>query len=517
MKIDFHEIEESKIISYYYFVTQVSNHDLRELNGFKVRNILSVAFNPKIRDLILENLFYQNGDFLTVDTKDNLYRYLSSDENDDLKNLLSDYLDYQIESSWYERVCEVLAESSLNTIVVSSSILDSDSILNELKVLFPKKKFLDWHSINDTTSALFLDYNHSWKKRNIFNYQQNDSKFIFLTHFFENVYKRRIYNDEKQIFETLNKPLRKQLFGVEILAGLKGILDSLKPPESYNAWDLLHESDDRNYNNPQEEVLIYFKQNECNKYRVNESFLLENGGRYYHKTAKELIIKLGHYENKFHFSNIDNIIKRIDINELNKAVDKDNITTLMIKPLWDKFKLKEEDGELWKQLLEIEVSKKEIEVVYKDIEKISGITNFVGLKTFKDVYCNPKSLTIIPLEKKVFSAICRFVNIPSESKYRLALQRRRNLTGKKSMEFNSNLKILIFSIIEYGVLNNHQSDNKLLEILNEVIDKIEIKVDMDYFGFTRDSLLYVCIALCFEIVDKMRLKPILKIEHIIPN
>ena len=237
MKIDFYEIEESNLISYNYFASQVNNYDLRELNGFKVRNILSIAFNTKIRDFILEDLFNQNSIFLSIETKDNLDRYLSSDEIDDLRNLISNYLDYQIESSWYENVCQVLTESSLNTIVVSSSILDSDNVLNELKVLFPKMKFTHWRSINDITTALFLDYNQSWKKRNIFNMQENDSRAIFLKHFFENVYKRRIYNDENQIFKSINTTLRKQLFGDEIIAGLKNNLENLKPLESFNEWD----------------------------------------------------------------------------------------------------------------------------------------------------------------------------------------------------------------------------------------------------------------------------------------
>ena len=61
MKIKFFEIEEEKLISYHYFLTQVSNNDLLELNGFKVRNILSLVFNSKIKDIILENIFNING------------------------------------------------------------------------------------------------------------------------------------------------------------------------------------------------------------------------------------------------------------------------------------------------------------------------------------------------------------------------------------------------------------------------------------------------------------------------
>ena len=515
MKIDFHEIDESRLISYLYFVTQVSNYDLRELNGFKVRNILSIAFNRKIRDFILEDLFSQKGNFLSIETKDIFDRYLSSDEIDDLRNLLSNYLDYQIESSWYENVCQVLTESSLNTIVVSSSILDSYSILNELKVLFPHKKFTDWRSIKDTTSALFLDYNQSWKKRNIFSMQENDSNFIFLKHFFENVYKRRIYNDEKQIFKSINTTLRKQLFGDEIIAGLKDNLETLKPLVLFNKWDLLHESDDKNYNNPQEEFLIYFDKNRSNKYRVNESFLLENCGKYYYRTGKELIIDPTSFENKFNFSNIENIIKQIDINELNKAFEKDNSLIEIIQPLWRKFNLNEANGRLWKQLLKRKVDDGGLEITFSQIEQISGIKQFVSLKTFQNTYCDPHSPTVIPREKRVFKAICKYLELPLE--YRLAIQRERILIGGNSQELNMKLKPLIETIIGLRVLDKHKNDDKLLEILNENLEKIEEKVDMDYFGFTKDSLIYVCIAICYEIIKKMRLKPIKKIVYITPN
>lgn len=515
MKIDFHEIEESKLISYLYFVAQVSNYNLRELNGYKVRNILSIAFNTKIQNLILEDLFNQNGDFLSIETKDNLFRHLSPDEKDDLKNLISNYLDYQIESSWYEHVCQVLNESSLNTIVVSSAILNSDSILNELKVLFPKKKFADWCTLNEMTSALFLDYNQSWKKRNIFNVQQNESEGVFLKHFFKNVYDRKIYNDEYQIYRSISTPLRKQLFGGEILDELKKNLDSIKPSDDYNEWDILHESDDRNYNNPQEEVLIYFDKNKCNKYRINESFLLENDPCFLYKTAKELIDNPGIFENKFQFSNIENIIKRIDLDELNKALEKDDSINMIIQPLWEKFNLNENDGRLWKQLLQRKVQENGLLNVYSEIENISGIRQFISINTFENTYCNPSSYTVIPREKKVFKAICRYLELPLE--YRVALHRERILIGGHSQELNMKLKPLIEMIVKFGVLDNHKSDDNLLKILTEVINKIEERVDMEYFGFTRDSLFYACFTLCYEIIDKMRLKQILKIEHNIPN
>lgn len=91
------------------------------------------------------------------------------------------------------------------------------------------------------------------------------------------------------------------------------------------------------------------------------------------------------------------------------------------------------------------------------------------------------------------------------------------MTGGHSQELHSKLKVLITAIVEYGILDNHKNDNELLEILNHVVDKIENRVDMDFFGFTRDALLYACIAICYEIIEKMKLKAIIKIEHVIPS
>ena len=50
MTINFYKIEDAQLLSYHYYSAQVSNIDLLELNGYKIRNILSVVFNTKTRD-----------------------------------------------------------------------------------------------------------------------------------------------------------------------------------------------------------------------------------------------------------------------------------------------------------------------------------------------------------------------------------------------------------------------------------------------------------------------------------
>jgi hypothetical protein len=515
MNINFYKIEDFQLLSYHYYATQVSNNDLFELNGFKIRNILSIAFNIEIRDLILENLFNTNGTFLTSETKDNLFRYLSIDERYDLKNHLSNYLDYQIESNWYKTLIKVLITESINTIVIPTPLLNHDLILTQLKILFPKKKFVDWNSYNDTSETLILDYNHAWKKRNIFTLHNSSVYAFFLKHFFENTYNWKVYTDDRHHFNRMNTQTRDFLIGNEILTEIKEKLALFRPQNSLNEWDVLHEKEHKNSFNPQEEIIIYFNSTNSYKYRLSASFLLVKDNIYNIKTAKDLVNNPVLFEKEYKFSNLENIITQIDLNKLNKAIEKDTSISQIIQPLWNKFNLNEQDGRLWKQLLKRKINEDGLDKVFCEIEDILKIKQFVSLNTFENAYCNPENITIIPREKKVFKAICQYLELPLE--YRAAMHRERNLIGGHSEQFHSKLKELIKAIVEYGVLDKHKNDDELLELLNQSIEKIESKVDMDYFGFTRESLLYACLAICYEILDKMKLKPILTIEHIIPN
>ena len=515
MTINFYKIAEAQLLSYHYYSAQVNNNDLLELNGYKLRNLLSLVFNTKIRDLFFENLFNQNGTFLTSETKDNLFRHLSLYEINDLKNNLSNYLDFQIASDWYSRLSEVLNTESINTIVIPSPILNQELILAQLNSLFPKKKFVDWFSYDETKEALILDYNHAWKKRNLFTIQESNSKAYFLKHFFESTYQWKVYKEEKHLFNRMITQTRELLIGNDLLTEIKEKLTSLRPGNTLNEWDEMHESNHKYSFIPQEEIVIYFSPTNSNKYRFSASFLLLKDEKYSIKTAKELVSSSEDFEEKYKFSNIENIISQINISKLNNAIEKDKSINQIIQPLWSKYKLNEDDGKLWKQLLQRRAKENGINTIYTEIEDISGVKHFISLNTFENTYCNPTNNTIIPREKKVFKAICQYLELPVE--YRAAIHRERNLTGGDSQELRSKLKDIIKVIVEYGVLDNHKNDDELLNILNQFVDKIENSVDMDFFGFTRDALVYACIAICYEIIEKMKQKPIIKIEHLIPS
>lgn len=513
MDINFYKIEDSQLISYYYYAAQVSNNDLLELNGFKIRNILSIVFNSEIKDKILENLFSADGTFLTTETKDNLFKYLSKYEIDDLKNHLNDYLDYQIESGWYKFLIQVLNTGSINTIVIPTLVLNNNLILSQLNRQFPKKKFVDWSGYNGTSGALFLDYNHAWKKRNIFNVCNSNVIAVFLKHFFENTYNWKIYSDDRHLFNRMNTPTRGFLVGEEILTEIKEKLTSFRPQISLNEWDVLHEIDHKNSFKPQEEIIIYFNSTLSNKYRLSSYFLLVNDNKYIINTAKDLVSNPDQFEKEYGFSNLENIISQIDLSKLNKAIEKDTSISQIIQPLWNKFNLNEQDGRLWKQLLKRKINDEGLGKVFSEIENILKIKQFVSKNTFENAYCNPENATIIPREKKVFKAICQYLKLPRE--YRAAMHRERNLIGGHSEQFHRQLKEIIIAIVENGLLDKHKNDDELLEHLSLSIEKIESKVDMEYFGFTRESLLYTCIALYYEILDKMKIRPIFKIEFII--
>jgi hypothetical protein len=515
MNIDFHKIEDAQLISYQHYLALVNNNDLIELNSYKIRNILSIVFNTRIKDLILENLFNFNSAFLTSETKDSLSRYLSADERSDLKDYLSNYLDFQIKSEWHYNIVQLLNAASIKIIIIPTLIFNNDLILTELKLVFPKAQFVDWFKYDETKKVLILDYNHSWRKQNIFTIQESNFNAYFLKHFFENVYLWKVYKEERHIFNRMNTHTRESLFGKEVLTQVKEKLILLRPQNTLNEWDVLHENNHKISFIPQEEIVIYFNATNSNKYRINASFLLEKDGKYILKNGKDLLSNPSEFEGKYKFSNLENIISQVDLSELNKAIEKDKSINEIIQPLWTKFNLNKNDGRLWKQLLQRKAIEHGINEIFSAIERISGIKQFISLNTFENAYCNPKNNTIIPREKKVFKAICKYLELPEE--YRAAIHRERNLIGGHSQERNSKLYELGKSILDLGILDKIKNDDELLEILNQTKEEIGKRIDMEYFGFTKDSLIYVCIAICYEIINKMKLKLIIKIEHIIPS
>ncbi len=517
MNIYFYKIEELQLLSYHYYVAQVTNNDLLELNGYKIRNILSIVFDKKTRDLVLEDLFNENGAFLTSETKDNLFRYLSLDERIDLKNYLSTYLDYQIESEWRQTITHLLTTESINTVLIPAPILNHHLILTQLKELFPKRKFVDWHGYDEKPTALILDYNHVWKKRNILTLQDSNSNAYFLKHFFESTYQWKTYAEDKNIYATINTPLRISLFSPETLIEIKSKLDDLKPKNEENIWTTLL---DENHNNMynyigKEEIKIYFDKNKANNYSMNNSFILAKENKFLIKNATDLIDNASKYEGEYKISNLENIILNIEVSKIIAAIGKDESILKIVQPLWQKFNLNEDDGSLWKQLLQNKAKEYEMEIVFAEIERISGVKHFISLYTFERTYCNPGSITIIPREKKVFKAICQYLELPLE--YRAAMHRERNLIGGYSEEWRSKLKSLIVAMVNCEIFDQRRDDEELLEILNSSIDKIEKRVDIDFFGSTRESLIYACIAVYYEILEKIKLKPIIRIEHISSN
>jgi hypothetical protein len=120
---------------------------------------------------------------------------LSPEEALEIKQDLQNYLECQIQSDWLKYVSAILNEEKVNTILIPTPVLNHTLILNQLQILFPKKKFVDWRGYDEDKKIVILDYNHVWKKRNIFTL--DDSKFsaCFLKHFFgKKVCKKAFWN-----------------------------------------------------------------------------------------------------------------------------------------------------------------------------------------------------------------------------------------------------------------------------------------------------------------------------------
>lgn len=515
MKILFHKLSEQQISSYSRFVSEVNSYGIKELSSFEIRNILSLVFNQELKNILIDDLFDKNGLILSSETKQDLFNYLTFDEIFYIKNLLSTYLDFQIYSDWSEKVKNLLkSNKNINNIIISKSIFKSDNFLNCITNFFFSYKLMNWYVFEDNGNYLILDYNQGWKKRNIFNIDNENTISIFLEHFFKIEHDWKLYKIEKDKFFILDNKLRKLIFGEDIIFQIKKILKSQKPFHQKSHLDNIHEEKHKEAISPQDEIIIYYESNKSIKYNLKASFLTFKENNFDIVKASELLVNPEKYIKKYQISNLDNIIDKIDLNELNKALNKDDIISTAISTLWLKYNLDEKNGRLWKQLLKLKANKYGMDKVYDDIKKLSNSNDFVSRFTFQNAYCNPKNETIIPREKKVFKSICKYLELPKE--YRISIQMERILVGGHSKELNEKLKGVIKTLINNGIMNGFIYDNNLINNIKLNIQKIEDNIDMDYFGITKESLPLTCLELCHEIRDKMKLKHIKKIEKSFP-
>ena len=501
MKINYFSIDNSQLISYSVFVSILNNNNLIELNSFKMRNLFSLIFNNQMRDYVVDDIFRENGSLLNNDTKNELFRNLSIFERDELKNYLLTYLNYQIESKWLSTVYDFLNDKNKYIIIISNLVLNDSFLMKHLMKHFPKKKFKDWVGYDGLCDALILDYNHAWKKRNLFTIENTNSTGYFLSHYFKNVYDWKVYNDQKHLFNRLNSPTRISIFTPIIIDEIKSKLTSLKPTEKIDDWLIFreHENSHNNSFNPQEEIILHFSSTKRNKYSINSNFLVTKDTSFFIKNSRELLLQPSSFIGVYQISNLENIISKIDLGKVNQAISKDNTIAEAVKPLWAKFDLSDSDGQLWKQLLKRNSDKFGYQLVFSEIETLTGISNFVTYNTFKSIYCNPLSETIVPGKIKIFKSICQYLGLPLE--YRVALQRERNLVGGHSQEKNSKLKSLVIALVELKIFDKSDNDDDLLDVLNSSVDILIEKVDMDFFGFTKEALIYASIELCYEIKE----------------
>lgn len=514
MKIDFLKIDEDLLVSYYHFTQMINGFNLLELNGYRVRNILSIVFTNEIKSYILNDLFGKDGKVLSNETKSDLFNNVSDEERDDLKNVLNDYLNFQINSNWLQSIIKTIQVHQLNNLIMPSFIVNNSFLSNELKRLFPNKKIIDWSSFDISKKALFIDYNHSWNKKNIFNVDNNESRGFFLGHFFENVYRWKIFNDEENFYRLFVGSTREQLYGSKILDEIKQKLRLIKPEskkkEDYKFYEIEH----KNSFYAQDELVIFFSNGKQNRYPMSSSFLLKKGFKYVIVNAWELVNNPKDYECVYKACNVESLISKIDLSNLKVEIEKQNNKNSAVEQLWKTYDLNPDNGKLWKQLLKLKVNEFGIDYTYSVIKSKANNSTFVSKNTFEQTYCNPHNPTITPREKKIFRIICRYLDLPIE--YMLALQRERNLTGESSQEKNYNLKKWLKVIVEFDLLNLSES-NIFNNSSSAHFQLLKDKIDFEYFGLTEDTLSIAFKEFVDEILLKMNCNTIEKIEYVILN
>jgi len=214
-------IPDEVLTDYRLYEARVRALGLSELNGFKIRNVLSTVFDSSYGEQVISEIFDKNGDLLSPETRYELHRVVSSNVKDELVQYLRLYLERQLSCGWYEKVRSKLEDLHLSNILFPSYVMAHEGFRSSQERRFRNMRLYDWQSFDGTFGILALDYNHAWKKRNIFTVTGNNSAALSLKHFFGDVYEWKLYSEDKNTFYRLNSATRVEIFGNEIVDGVK--------------------------------------------------------------------------------------------------------------------------------------------------------------------------------------------------------------------------------------------------------------------------------------------------------
>jgi hypothetical protein len=329
---------------------------------------------------------------------------------------------------------------------------------------------------------------------------------IFLSVFFKTHYEWALYNLQRDQCKLLTHALRQERFD---FSKLEKEITSLKPAKSDTTdWDLENE-----YTESESRTAIRVKFKGLRSSRTftkSDLFILNYKGQHTYRIERiEDLMGIDLTEESLNIQHLDEIQEKINIYEKLNTLNNQEEELAIIR---NQFKIEDKEPEkLWKILLK----KKSVEKgEYESYAELDTFLKSKGLKIvsfshFQNTWTNPESDSITPLTKKVFIALCEFLQIPKT--YFIIMQRLKNASKQATRHSTRQMNSLLKDLFKDTCFD---ANAKAKEVLDGRLDHYKKKHPLDEIGINENYLLDNLVTLVELIQPEIKLLEVETIETV---
>ena len=506
LKTNFYGTENNTFWDSFLLETQI-HENLYELISIKMRNIYSLVVNDRIKEIVLEGIFGDNKESILI--SETTQQEFSDELKSELKENLSNTLDYIINSTWKEEIKHLITEGT--SLVVPNEFLDNKILQKELQKeleLSNSNKLINWEDLNSTIAEnlIILDYldpGHYpyYFYPNVIEIPAINSKGIFLNLFFKNKYQWANFNNNNDYYTLLNQQVRSDHFDWN---SVKKKVNSLRPTvKEKTSWDI--ESSYVNNGNKEVIKIKLLSENRSHNYHSSDLFIYKSNDIMKVKRAIDLLVL-----NLTEIQSLDDITNALPIYDKLADINKQEEELDVIRK---KFNIEdgEDAGRLWKVLLKRKSEDIGKESLYSEIQELLSKQNLkmVSFQHFENHWINPESKSLSPIIKKVFLSICNYLNLPKT--YIILISRIKNKTKQASRNNTRKMNLLFKDLFDDGCFDDL---SKTREILTTKKEYYQQNHSLEELGIDESHLLENLMALVELINPEIDLQKVDSIESI---
>lgn len=498
------------------FLMQTNVLELYELRSIKLMNIYSMCLSEDIKNYILEDLFSDSEISELIKTKHAILE-LREEDIIQLKDALADVLSSIIELNF--RIL-ILKNANFEAVfVLDDSIINNQILKSKINdVLFSFQdtgRLITWSNISAFRNSplVILSYRDQGKFPNYFypntieplgeNYFSVST--INLKFFFAHLHNWAKYNLYIDVHSLSDHVIRKDFFEWELL---KSYIKKMIPKSKLTIdWNLEFEY---SYSENRDSYKLKLKNHKARSFNGSDLFIFKDSVSKNYKVIK--ICDLFTFEitgDKYFIQNLDNIQEDINIYEKIADIKQQEDELKVIR---NQFKIdNDETGRLWKILLKRKAETKGEENFYNELKvylerkKLKIVSSF----HFKNSWINPLSESIAPLNKKVFVAVCEYLQIPKI--YFVIIQRIKNTSKQSSRQSTRQMNQLLKDLFNDGCFD---SELNTRDIITNRLSFYKKNHPLDELGIDENYLLDSLVTLTELIQPELNLLEVESIEKL---